>query len=253
MGSALAGKRQTSRYRQPKLPTHDFPHRHLDRAGAILLWSTLAFFTVQSGRVPPFQLVAMNLCHRRQLHLAVAAIRGRLHLARPTPASLALGIIGPFGDTALYFAALKLSPPGRSEPDPLSLAIADRDLRRLPAGWTAVAAPSHRRAAGAGGHRHAGARTAPKADRSGRTPALGYVLAGLGAVVWASYSVLSRRFAAVPTESVGTATLACTIPALACHLAFETTVWPLTATEWIGTAGLGLGSIGLAFLVWTSA
>ena len=44
--------------------------------------------------------------------------------------------------------------------------------------------------------------------------------------------------------------LGCAVPALACHLAFETTLWSLTATEWGGVLGLGLGSIGLAFVVW---
>jgi drug/metabolite transporter (DMT)-like permease len=48
------------------------------------------------------------------LILAVAAARGLLHLVRPSPASLALGIYGPFGDTALYFAALKLAPPAEA-------------------------------------------------------------------------------------------------------------------------------------------
>ena len=75
------------------------------------------------------------------------------------------------------------------------------------------------------------------------------VLAALGAFVWASYSVVSRRFAAVPSESLCITMLGCAIPAFACHLAFETTLWTLTAVEWVGVFGLGLGSIGLAFVV----
>ena len=80
--------------------------------------------------------------------------------------------------------------------------------------------------------------------------ALGHVLAALGAFVWASYSVASRRFANVPSESLCVTMLGCAVPALACHLAFETTLWSLTAVEWGGVLGLGLGSIGLAFVVW---
>lgn len=218
-------------------------------AGAILLWSTLAFFTVQSGRVPPFQLVAMTFAIGGVFILAVAALRGRLHLAKPTPASFALGVFGPFGDTALYFAAVKLSRPAEANLIhylwPLLIVIFAAFLpggRLLPRhligalmGLAATALLVLGRAEG---------------GAVGPSPALGYALAGLGAVVWASYSVLSRRFAAVPTESVGTTTLACMIPALACHFAFETTVWPLTGIEWIGVIGLGLGSIGMAFIVW---
>ncbi|MBN9448541.1 MAG: EamA family transporter, partial [Bosea sp.] len=72
---------------------------------AILLWSTLALFTAMSGRVPAFQLVAMTFVIGGLFILAIAAARGRLHLARPTPASFLLGLYGPFGDSALYYAA----------------------------------------------------------------------------------------------------------------------------------------------------
>ena len=81
---------------------------------AILLWSTLALFTAMSGPVPAFQTVAMTFLIGGLLILGVAALRGRLHLARPTAGSLALGVFGPFGDTALYFAALKLAPPAEA-------------------------------------------------------------------------------------------------------------------------------------------
>jgi drug/metabolite transporter (DMT)-like permease len=217
--------------------------------GAILLWSTLAFFTVQSGRVPPFQLVAMTFAIGGLFSLSVALIRGRLHLAKPTPASLALGVIGPFGDTAMYFAAVKLSRPAEANLIhylwPLLIVIfaaflpggrlTSRHMLGALLGLAATAMLVLGRAEG---------------GPVGPNPALGYILAGVGAIIWAGYSVLSRRLAAVPTESVGTATLACTVPALICHLAFETTIWSLTGIEWLGVMGLGLGSIGLAFLLW---
>jgi drug/metabolite transporter (DMT)-like permease len=215
---------------------------------AILLWSTLALFTAMSGPVPAFQTVAMTFLIGGVLILGVAALRGRLHLARPTRASLALGIYGPFGDTALYFAALKLAPPA-----PANLV---HYLWPLLIVLFAGLLPGGRLKAGhvigaviglcatfllVGGDM--------RADASAKT-LLGYGLAALGAVVWASYSVLSRRFSAVPSESVGVTTLACAVLATACHLAFETTVWPATFAEWAGLAGLGIGSIGLAFLCW---
>ena len=78
----------------------------------------------------------------------------------------------------------------------------------------------------------------------------GPLLIWLGAFVWASYSVASRRFAAVPSESLCVTMLVCAGLAFACHGAFETTLWTPTPTEWIGVFGLGLGSIGLAFVVW---
>ena len=81
---------------------------------AILLWSTLALFTAMSGRVPPFQLVAMTFVIGGLLILAITALRGDLRRVRPTPASFALGLYGPFGDTALYYAAVKTAPPAEA-------------------------------------------------------------------------------------------------------------------------------------------
>jgi drug/metabolite transporter (DMT)-like permease len=72
----------------------------------------------------------------------------------------------------------------------------------------------------------------------------------VAAFVWAIYSVLSRRFASVPTDAVAGFCLVTAILAALCHLAFETTVWPSHATEWFAVLGLGLGPVGAAFYVW---
>lgn len=218
--------------------------------GAILLWSTLAQFTAMSGRVPPFQLVAMTFALGAGLILAVAAARGRLHLARPHLGAVLLGIAGLFGDTALYYSALKLAPPAEANLIhylwPLLIVLF---AAFLPGGRL-----SPRHVAGALIGMAATALIVMGRDSGGTAAGpgavLGYALAFGGAFVWAGYSVLSRRLASVPTESVGMTTLICTLPALACHLAFETTRWPADAVEWSGVVGLGLGSTGLALICW---
>lgn len=221
--------------------------------GAIALWSTLALCTALSGKVPPFQLVAMTFAIGGSVILAVAALRGTLRLARPTPASFALGVYGLFGDTAVYFAALQLSPPAEANLLhylwPLLIVLlaaflpggrlSPRHLAGAVVGLLAVMLLVGGKLGQAPGEGHAGA-----------SVWLGYGLAILGAFIWASYSVASRLFASVPAESLGVTTLGCAVLALICHLAFETTAWPSGASEWIGVAGLGLGSMGLAFLCW---
>jgi hypothetical protein len=82
--------------------------------GAVALWSLLALLTAATGAVPPFQLAAMTFAIAGLLGLAVAAVRGRLDRVRPTAAGLGLGLYGIFGDTALYFAALKFAPPAEA-------------------------------------------------------------------------------------------------------------------------------------------
>lgn len=68
--------------------------------------------------------------------------------------------------------------------------------------------------------------------------------------MWASYSVLSRRFAAVPTGAVVGFCLATAVLATLYHLAFESTVWPTTLGQWAAVAGLGFGPVGGAFYAW---
>ena len=69
------------------------------------------------------------------------------------------------------------------------------------------------------------------------------------AVLWASYSVLSRRFGDVPTEAVGGFCLATAVLAGLSHLLFETTVAP-SGGEWLAVLAMGIGPVGAAFFVW---
>ena len=78
---------------------------------------------------------------------------------------------------------------------------------------------------------------------------LGYGLALLCALIWSSYSVLSRRVGSVPTRAVGGFCAATAALALVCHLLFEQTVWPV-GWQWAAVVALGLGPIGAAFYTW---
>src|SRR3546814_2870876 len=55
---------------------------------------------------------------------------------------------------------------------------------------------------------------------------LGYLAAAACALTWSTYSVLNRRFGAVPTEVVGGFCGAVALLGLACHLLWEATVVP---------------------------
>jgi len=78
----------------------------------------------------------------------------------------------------------------------------------------------------------------------------GYFLAITCAFIWSMYSVASRFLKTVPTDAVGWFCAATAALALACHLAWETTVWPENMSQWVGIIGLGLGPVGLAFFTW---
>ena len=68
--------------------------------------------------------------------------------------------------------------------------------------------------------------------------------------MWSGYSVLSRSLKGAPTEAVAGFCLATALLAALCHAAFETTVVPSGAVQWLAILGLGLGPVGLAFYVW---
>jgi len=78
----------------------------------------------------------------------------------------------------------------------------------------------------------------------------GLIAAFIAAFVWATYSVLSRRLKAVPTDAVAGFCLATAALAALMHGLLETTVWPETPLQWLSVAALGIGPVGAAFYAW---
>jgi drug/metabolite transporter (DMT)-like permease len=220
--------------------------------GAILIWSLLAVLTAATGPVPPFQLVAMTFGIGGVLGLAVSAARGRLRQVVPPWQVLALGCLGPFGDTTAFFAAVKLAPPAEANLVhylwPLLIVLFSA---LLPGGRLK---PRHVVGAliglAATGLILAGRFRPEVFQASDARMWLGFTFAFVGAFAWAAYSVLSRRLAEVPTETVTAVCLMSAALAFLVHLGFETTIWPSRTSEWVGVIGLGLGPVGAAFFLW---
>jgi drug/metabolite transporter (DMT)-like permease len=78
----------------------------------------------------------------------------------------------------------------------------------------------------------------------------GYGAAVLSALIWSSYSVVSRRLSEVPTATVAGFCLATAILSGICHFLTEPAIWPEGSTQWLAIAGLGALPLGLAFFVW---
>lgn len=217
---------------------------------AIVLWSTLTLLTVLSGKAPPFQLAALTFAVGGVSGLVYAAARGRLSALIQPWRVWAVGVGGLFGYHALCFAAYRSAPPAEASLInylwPLLIVLFSAALpgERL--------RPRHVVGAALG---FAGAATllfakgASFAEASG-VELLGYGLAFAAAFVWAGYSVLSRTLKGAPTEAVAGFCLATSALAALSHFAFETTVEPADAGQWLAILGLGLGPVGLAFYVW---
>jgi drug/metabolite transporter (DMT)-like permease len=216
---------------------------------AILMWSFLAVLTVASGRVPPFQLAALTFAIGGAVGAASWLVRRGAAKALRQPAEVwGLGVGGLFGYHALYFSAMRLAPPAEAGllnyfwPLLIVLlsALLPHELLRL--------------------HHVAGAvlgligTVVLFAGQDQLTLAAeyvpGYSAAVVAAFVWATYSVLSRRFATVPSDAVAGFCLITAALAAVCHLAFETTAWPSNASQWLAVVALGVGPVGAAFYAW---
>lgn len=216
-------------------------------ASAILMWSLLAVLTVASGQVPPFQLAMLTFSIGGAIGTVWVARAGAWRALRQRPQAWALGVGGLFGYHALYFLALRLAPPAEAGLLnyfwPLLIVLFSGLLPGERLRWHSVAGALLGLAGTA--ILFLGRGLAPSLDY-----ATGYAAALTAAFVWAGYSVLSRRFANVPTAAVAGFCVVTAVLAGLCHLAFETTVWPRNAGQWLAVLALGVGPVGIAFYAW---
>src|SRR5436190_6703361 len=217
---------------------------------AILMWSLLSLLTVASGTVPPFQLAAMTFAISGSLGAATWLFRrGAAQALRQPPQVWALGVGGLFGYHALFFLALRLAPPAEAQ-------LVNYLWPILIVLLSALLPGEHLRPHHVAGALIALAGTVLLFAARGVTFAQdylpGFAAAFVAAFTWAIYSVLSRRFAAVPTDAVAGFCLATSVLAAICHALFEQTQWPQTSTHWLAVIGMGVGPVGAAFYAWYS-
>lgn len=216
---------------------------------AVLLWSLLAFFTAASGAMPPFQLTAITFGIGGLAGVALWAVRPHAIKALRQPWQVwLLGVGGLFGYHFFYFTSLRNAPPVEAGLInyfwPLlivlfSALLPGERLKLHHVGGALLAL------AGAALIVTGGDAFSFKAEY-----ALGYGAALIGALTWSSYSVLSRRFANVPSDAITGFCLVTAVLSGICHLLLEQTIWPESLWQWAAIVALGLGPVGLAFYVW---
>ncbi|MGN6486434.1 MAG: aromatic amino acid exporter YddG [Devosia sp.] len=213
---------------------------------AVLLWSLLAFLTAASGTMPAFQLTAVTFAIGGVSLLVIRP--GSIRAMRQPPRVWLLGVGGLFGYHFAYFFALRSAPPVEAGLInylwPLLIVVFSALLPGERLKWQhllgcALALAGAALVVTRGEGLTLDARYLP-----------GYFAALCAALIWSSYSVLSRRFASVPSEAITGFCLATAVLATGCHLLLEPTVWPTTPWQWAAVLGLGLGPVGLAFYVW---
>jgi drug/metabolite transporter (DMT)-like permease len=220
----------------------------LPALGAIALWSTLAWLGLALAHLPPFLLVGIALL--------VGACCGahRLRDWRAPLPVLALGVYGLFGFHFLLFLALRLAPPVEANLVnylwPLLIVLL------APVMLPGVRLHPRQVLAAAVGFAGAAWLMLGTARGGGTTPgasaAIGYACALGSALVWATYSLGTKRRGDFPTATVGLFCAVSGVLALACHALFE----PRASLAWRDAPyllALGLGPMGAAFFLWDAA
>lgn len=217
---------------------------------SVLLWGTLALLTkLSGGEIPEFQLMAMTFGVAFLLmagRWGVAGHTGVRYIRQPAFA-WCIGVVGLFGYHFAYFKAMTLAPAVEvsllAYLWPLLIvllsALLPEERLRAPSIVGALLALVG-----------CWLLISRNADGFAWVNLPGYLVALACALIWSSYSVLSRLVRSVPTDAVGWFCGVTALLALGCHMRWEETVWPEGLRQWVGVVGLGLGPVGIAFFTW---
>ncbi len=212
---------------------------------AILLWASLALLSRAAEGVPALQLTAVSFGVSGVLGLAWLAWRGALRELRQPGLAWVHGVGGLFGYHACYFAGLALAPAAAANLInylwPLLIVLLSGALLGMRLGWRHWAGAALG-LAGCGALLASGAAFPAGAWR-------GYAFAGGAAVIWALYSVLSRRLTGVPTGAVAGFCAATAVLAGLAQAAAGGFV-AMSPGAWTAAVAMGVGPVGAAFALW---
>jgi drug/metabolite transporter (DMT)-like permease len=214
---------------------------------AIVLWATLAPMGSILGNLPPFFVTGTGLLIGSVLALFVS--RGQMSKLVVPPRTLLVGVFGLFGFHAALFSALQLAPPVQANLVnylwPLLIVV----LAPLFVPGTSLRI-RHVIAALVGFLGAALAILSGEEITSGGL--VGYLFAFLAAIIWACYSLLTKKLPHFESSAVGVFALVSGILALFAHFLWEAPVSP-TSIQWLILIAMGLGPLGGAFYLWDIA
>ncbi|KZE33935.1 permease [Crenobacter luteus] len=213
-------------------------------AGAILLWASLATLGALTKTLPPFFVVGVSLCIGSLLALP------RLKEWKVPAGTLAVGLYGLFGYHFLLFFAFRHAP--AMEANLLNYLWPLLIVLLAPLLVPGTMLTRRHIVGGLLGFVGAGLIVSGGRLAFDSASAFGYGLAIAAALVWSTYSLLTKRLPPFPTGAVGGFCLLSGLLSLACHALFEPAVAP-SAGQWASLVGLGVGPMGGAFFLWDRA
>lgn len=218
----------------------------------ILLYSSLALFSIFTSNIPAFELTSLSFFVASFVGLAFLK-KQKVHISKlikiPVKAWI-IGISGLFGYHFFYFLAIKNAPAVEANLInylwPLLIVIFSSFLPNEKLRWFHILGTIF-------GLLGAFLLVSKGGSFSFEAEYFwGYIFAIIAALIWSSYSVISRILSHIPTYAVTGFCMATAVLSGICHFIFETTVIP-NATELFGILMLGLGPVGGAFYLWDYA
>lgn len=215
---------------------------------AILLWATFAYLGLRLAAVPPFLLVgiALTIGSLFSIH--------RFRECRVSFSILLLGVYGLFGYHLCLFMALRLAPPVEANLlnylwpllivllSPLFLPDSRIGFWHVLSGVLGFSGAALLITQGKLGF----------SSGFSSHDILGYGLACAAALIWATYSLMSKRIRRFPTSAIGLLCLVSGLLSLGSHFLFEPS-YSITSQELPWLVLLGLGPMGGAFFLWDAA
>lgn len=214
---------------------------------AILMWSSLAIFTVGAKNIPPFEL--LGICFSISFFIGfIWCLKNGINLFKNLNYPLhvwLVGVGGLFGYHLFYFLAIQNAPALQSNLInylwPLLIVLFSTFLPNEKLYFYHIL--------GAICGLIGTIFLLVNKNSLENSFHFGYIYALLAACIWASYSVISRKFEHVPTFLVAGFSLVVAIFSFTIHFLFEQTT-SIKTSELFWALLLGLGPVGGAFYVW---
>jgi drug/metabolite transporter (DMT)-like permease len=232
---------------QPQLNKISIVRSDLAAIGAVLLWASLASLAIALGEIPPLLMTGIALLFGSLI--SVFLVRGNFRKLVPEAKTLLLGVYGLFGYHVALFAGLQNAPAVQANLvnylwPLLIVVLAPLFFHQLRLGLKHVLSAI------------IGFSGAAIAILSGagfsRAFEIGYVYSLIAAVIWATYSLGSKRIGSFPTAQVGSFALVAGLLALLGHFFLEAPV-EISSTQWLWLILMGIGPLGGSFYLWDYA
>lgn len=214
--------------------------------GAIALWAMLAALGVELAHVPPLMLTGLGLLIGSLVALPWSKYDPRRW--RAPLGTLALGVYGLFGFHFLLFLALRHAPPVEAN-------LVNYLWPLLIVVLTPLFLPGTRLRAvhvGAALVGFVGAALAIGGGRGLDGLEWGYLPALGSALIWSTFSLMTRRVKPFPTAAVGGFCLTAGALSLAASVLLEPAI-DLRRRDLLLITVMGLGPLGTAFFLWDKA